>query len=397
MEFSDLILEQKIQSLQANVKQWAISREMWDDCGFKTPREAFDDEPNEGTACVTVLWCEGPMWNMLNGYNYSDELDEFQTFIDTQEFYWDHVGGVSYGFFTKDDDLNERYLEYFEWQWICGLIRPNYTSLYQEIFDYFHRKPDLLYQLSPRQFEILISEVFANQGYRSELGTGQSDGGVDIRLYKKDEIDEIVTLVQVKKYKPGLPVKLDAVAALSAIVNGEHASRGLFVTTSRYLPGVMDFAARKVHRLTLADSMDVSHWCESARNIIQRDKSQSFTDENLMQLLSQPNNKNLAGKIVMTTNGYNMVRNQFCLVVKDTESAALLMYLPAEKNFNDPPYNTRGNEVPALDQRILDNRTKEKVFRTKKITDQQGRVTFWGGGEIFSIWDGQAQYFDYND
>jgi hypothetical protein len=397
MKIADLILEQKIKTLQANVEQWANSRDMWRDCGFKTPQEEFDDEPNEVMACVTVFWCEGPMWNMINGYSYSDELNEFEAFIDTQEFYWEHVGGASYGFFTKEDDLNERYLEYFEWQWICDLIRPNYTSLYQEIFDYFHRKPDLLYQLTPRKFEILISEIFANQGYRSELGTGQADGGVDVRLYKKDEIDQVVTLVQVKRYKPELPVKLEAVAALKAIVDQEQANRGLFVTTSRYLPVAQQFAARETSRLKLADSADVSRWCESARNIILRDKSELFTDDNLLQLLKQPQNKDLAGTIVVTSNGYNMVRNEFCLVVKDIESTALLMRLPAERTYSDPPYNNRGSERPTLDRSILANRKKENVFRAKKSTDEQGRVSFWGGGELYHIWDGQAQYFDHND
>ncbi len=397
MEITDLILKQKISSLEASVEQWANCRDMWHDSGFKTPQEHFDDEPNEVTACVAVFWSEGPMWSMFNGYGYNDQMSAFEAFMDTQEFYWEHVGGVAYGFFPKEDDLNERYLEYFEWQWICDLIRPNYTSLYQEIYDYFHRKPDLLYQLSPRKFEILISEIFANQGYRSELGTGQNDGGVDVRLYKKDEIDQLVTLVQVKRYKPELPVKLDAVAALKAIVDDEKANRGLFVTTSSYQPVAKRFAARQTSRLTLADSADVSRWCESARNIILRDKSQLFSDDNLVHLLRQPQNGDLAGTIVVTRNGYNMIRNEFCLIVKDTEKIALLMRLPAEKTYDDPPYNTRGSERPALDRRILANRTKENVFRAKKSNDEHGRVSFWGDGELYHIWDGQTQYFDHND
>jgi restriction endonuclease Mrr len=42
-------------------------------------------------------------------------------------------------------------------------------------------------------------------------------------------------VVQVKKYNESLPIRFDAVAALSMIVEEEKANRGLFITTSRYL------------------------------------------------------------------------------------------------------------------------------------------------------------------
>lgn len=397
MDISDLILEQKIQTLQENIQHWAEGRQLWHDSGFRSAHDHFDSEPNENQACVTVLWSEGEICSMFNGFTHYDDLESFEAFMDTQEFYYEHDSGCTFGFYAKDEELNARYLQYFEWQWICELIKPNYTSLYQEIFDYFHLKPDLLYQLSPRKFEVLISEIFVNQGYRSELGKGQSDGGVDVRLYKKDEIDQIVTLVQVKKYKPELPVQLEAVAALSAIVNQENANRGLFVTTSRYLPVARRFAGRETSRLTLADSGDVSRWCENARNIILRDKSNLFTDDTLKQLLNNSGRQGLAGEVVLASVGYNMVVNDFCLVVKDTPEVALLMRLPTDKKYADEPYNSIGREHPILDQRILTNRVKEKVFRAKKSYDADGRVSFWGDGHLYHIWDRIERHFDYND
>jgi len=109
---------------------------------------------------------------------------------------------------------------------------------------------------------MLLDAVFRNQGYRTELGPGWSDGGVDLRLYRKDSIGEICTLVQVKRYSPTNPIRLEAVAALAAIVDHEKANRGLFVTTSRFLPGVQKFAEKQIRRISLANSADIARWCE---------------------------------------------------------------------------------------------------------------------------------------
>lgn len=84
---------------------------------------------------------------------------------------------------------------------------------------------------------------------------------LDLRIYQKDEIGEIVTLVQAKKYDPKRPVDLQPVAALSAIVDLENAQRGLFVTTSRFLPVAKRFAAKEARRIVLAEPNDIAAWC----------------------------------------------------------------------------------------------------------------------------------------
>jgi hypothetical protein len=152
-------------------------------------------------------------------------------------------------------------LERNEFSRICSLVVPDFDAITAELIAYFAHHPEDLHRLTPRAFEELLSAVFANQGYRSELGPGWNDGGVDIRLYQKDSIGEILTLVQAKKYSPDRPIRLEAVAALSAIVDKEKANRGLFVTTSRFLPQSSTFAAQSGFRLVLADSQDIAKWC----------------------------------------------------------------------------------------------------------------------------------------
>ncbi|MCP4268267.1 MAG: restriction endonuclease [Candidatus Brocadiaceae bacterium] len=138
---------------------------------------------------------------------------------------------------------------------------PDFEKINLELIEYFSTHPEDLYNLQPRKYEQLIESIFRNQGYRTALGPLSGDKGVDIRLWQKDTIGEIVTLVQLKRYNKNLPVRLEAVQALFGAVESERANRGLFVTTSRFLPGVHDWAKTTGSRITLASSLNVAEWC----------------------------------------------------------------------------------------------------------------------------------------
>lgn len=143
----------------------------------------------------------------------------------------------------------------------CRLIVADFEAVSSELFDYFARDPERLHRLEWRRFEELLEAIFRNQGYRTKLGPGRGDGGVDLRLIQKDSIGEIITLVQAKRYSLKNPIGLEAVAALYAVVEDERAHRGLLVTTSRYLPSARRFAQRQNRRLELADGEQVAKWC----------------------------------------------------------------------------------------------------------------------------------------
>lgn len=144
----------------------------------------------------------------------------------------------------------------------CALIVPRFDEINQELVEYFAQHPESLHsQLDWRGFELLIEAIFKNHGFRTELGSGRADGGVDLRLLQSDICGELVTLVQIKKYDPSRPIRLEAVQALCATVDDEKANRGLFVTTSRYLPSARSFAERQGTRITLHDGDDVARWC----------------------------------------------------------------------------------------------------------------------------------------
>ena len=147
----------------------------------------------------------------------------------------------------------------------CSIIITDFKEINMELISYFSKNPDALQNLEHRKFEMLLDVIFRNQGYITELGPGIGDGGVDLRLIQKDTVGEIITLVQAKRYKKN-PIRLDAVKALTATVDRQGANRGLFVTTSRYLPGVEKWASEQPTKIVLAKSINIAEWCSIITN-----------------------------------------------------------------------------------------------------------------------------------
>jgi hypothetical protein len=381
---TDNLLEQKILSLQNTIQKWAEKNHIWLDSVFRSYLEHFNDEPNEYSACVTVL-CPGSYMHQVVDGDYGKLSDQFENLIDKTEFWFERDSDCIM-FYASDEELNKEYLKYFEWQWIISLVQPEYTDLYSEVYDYFHTNPKKLYSLTPRKTEILVSEIFRNQGYRTELGPGKNDKGID------------VTLVQVKKYKDDLPIRFEAVASFSAIVEEQKANRGLFITTSRYLPQAKQFAQRQKNRIVLADSTDMAHWCKNVRTSIVRDKSEAIQNDYIINLLNGIESNNLVGKIVVAQTGYNTIRNQFAIVLKDTSYVSLLMCISSKTVKSlDPPYNFRGYEIADTSTSNLKYKDKEHIFRAQKSYHEDGSFYLWGQQTLFNVWDGEPLYFDWID
>lgn len=393
---TDAFLELKIQELQIIVINWAKQKDIWRDAAFKNYIDYYDDEPSDVLAEVCVLACDGTLLGMFDGW-YPDLLAELEELLNKTEFYYELLDRFPIFYCREENELNRAFIEYFEWKWICKLIEPEFTSLYDEVYAYFLTDRRRLYDLHFRKFEILILEIFKNQGYHTLLGPGHSDGGVDLRLFQKEGIDQITTLVQIKRYQEKTPIRLDAVAALFGHIHDQKADKGLFVTTSRYLPGVQKFAARNSATLKLAESADILQWSESVRTKIVRDKSKVLTDNFILSLLNKTNGKGLVGKFVVASIGFNMILNDFCLVLIDEPRVALLMRVPIEREYSDPPYNSRGGEIPCQNEKILGNKNRDNVFRAKKTTDSSGIIQFYGQLNAYYLWDGRPRHFDTND
>lgn len=398
-KYNDTELEEKIENLKILVKSVIEKHDLWnhDSCVFKSYAKHYDDEPSE-YPCVLLLCFDGDIYSAMNGYSDIDLIDEINQKIKCTGFYFELDDYTTGGFYLIDEEseLTKAFCDYFKWHWICDLIKPDYSALYEEIFDRFHKNPEDMYKLSPRKYEEFLEVVFLNNGYRTVLGAGSNDGGVDLKLYSNDLVSESVTLVQAKRYKAENPIELQAVQALTAVVDDQKANRGLFITTSRYLPCAEKFAARQDSRIKLASSKEVAEWCNLASHKIIRDKSSLVEFEQVKKLLQGINGKGLEGKIFHASGGYNITDNWYALVIKETKGVALLVKLTTKIHIHDGHYQ-RGTHLPDINVESL-FKNELYIFRAKKKFDDNNQLKYlWGERKLFSLWNNQPNYFDYCD
>lgn len=389
---TDSDLEAEVVVLQQAIRAWATKHELWYDCGFQTYAERVDGEPGT-TPVVTILHFDGELGRALDG-DFENLDVEFHDLLEKLGYWYERNDGVSAHIYPADESpLFQSFLDYSHWQWVCGLVKPDISDVYDDLYSHFAERPEDLHRLDPRKFEVLLSKIFQNRGFESELGPGSGDGGIDLRLLQRDPMGDILTVVQAKRYAAHRKIQLGPVQALHGAADVENAQRSLFVTTSEYLPSARSFAGRTRIPMELATSKDVRDWCRDASNGIINDKSKLVSPLAVSRLL-----QNLAPKdprIVHAHTGYSVMMNQFAIVLKETEHAALLMTVPS-RTVSDDGYGQMGFEVPDLGLACLDRLNADTVFRAKRsVRDKQ--VSYWNGHNLFQAWDGQAMHFNLCD
>lgn len=103
-------------------------------------------------------------------------------------------------------------------------------------------RPNLM-ELSPRDFESLITNLFEKMGLETRQTQPSRDGGVDCVAYDARPILGGKVVIQAKRYKH--TVGVSAVRDLFGTLQNEGASKGILVTTSGYGKSSFEFAAGK--------------------------------------------------------------------------------------------------------------------------------------------------------
>jgi restriction system protein len=100
-----------------------------------------------------------------------------------------------------------------------------------------------LMELTPFEFENLISNLFERMGLDTRQTQASRDGGVDCIAFDNRPIVGGKVVIQAKRYKN--TVGVSAVRDLFGTVQNEGASKGILVTTSGYGPASFEFAEGK--------------------------------------------------------------------------------------------------------------------------------------------------------
>ena len=117
---------------------------------------------------------------------------------------------------------------------------------------------NLVHAREPAFFERLVIDVLLAMGYGSRrrdsarrLGrTG--DGGVD-GIISQDELGLDQIYLQAKRIKPGCLVPISDVRDFAGSLDAHHASKGVFLTTSHFSQGAVNFCQQVSRRVVLVD------------------------------------------------------------------------------------------------------------------------------------------------
>ena len=122
-----------------------------------------------------------------------------------------------------------------------------------------NNSPIDLEKLTWMEFERLLCEVFAREGYKViHSGRAGADGGVDIRLSEAG----IITLVQCKHWKKW-QVDVKVVREMLGLVTHEQASRGIVVTSGTFSREAIEFA--RSNPIELIDGEELRRRISNAR------------------------------------------------------------------------------------------------------------------------------------
>ena len=111
-----------------------------------------------------------------------------------------------------------------------------------DVISTLDQRPNLM-DLSPSEFESLITNLFQKMGLETRLTQASRDGGVDCVAYDPRPIFGGKVVIQAKRYKD--TVGVSAVRDLFGTVQNEGASKGILVATSGYGPAAYEFASGK--------------------------------------------------------------------------------------------------------------------------------------------------------
>ena len=126
-----------------------------------------------------------------------------------------------------------------------------------------------VYQLTPREFEEVVEEVFKRQGFQTRLTPQTRDGGKDIITTKSILGRPVMFLIECKRYNEMNKIGVDIVRALYGVQTAERANKAIIVTSSYFTEDAQRFAEQQK---TLIDLFDIDDLIKLMENSIQNEQ-----------------------------------------------------------------------------------------------------------------------------
>lgn len=138
------------------------------------------------------------------------------------------------------------------------------SGVNEELLEMLKTWPELMRDVTPRQFEELVAELLERLGYKTELTPASKDGGFDMYAARKDGVATLLYLVECKRYVPPNKVGVEIVRQLHGTVSEKNATGGIVATTSLFTAGAKDFQRKIEYRMELHDYAGIQEWVKRA-------------------------------------------------------------------------------------------------------------------------------------
>lgn len=102
------------------------------------------------------------------------------------------------------------------------------------VLKYLSENPEAFYQLTDRDFEIVMAEIYNKLGYKVELTKKTRDGGKDIIIRKPETLGDFLYYVECKKYAAKRHIGVGLVKNLVGTVEADRVNGGILATTSYF-------------------------------------------------------------------------------------------------------------------------------------------------------------------
>ncbi|MDE6433001.1 MAG: restriction endonuclease [Lachnospiraceae bacterium] len=147
-------------------------------------------------------------------------------------------------------------------------IKKDVLQINDSLMRYIAEEPMSMHELSSREFEIIIAELFEKLGYEVELTKQTRDGGVDIYIAEKTNIGKFLFLVECKHYASNRPVGIEVIRNMYGVLgmNKRKPTGGIIATTSHFAKGVKEeiIELNLEHRISLHDFEYISELLKKA-------------------------------------------------------------------------------------------------------------------------------------
>lgn len=156
---------------------------------------------------------------------------------------------------------DEPSLEYFDTYYEVEDFRTAEKTINDIIFE-IKENPELIRNITHREFEELIAELFKEKGFQVELTKRTRDGGKDIIAISTDKFGgQLKYFIECKHYSETNKVTVDLVRQLHGVKNTKDGpNKVMLVTTSSFTTDARRFAEKEVNSswdISLFDFNDI--------------------------------------------------------------------------------------------------------------------------------------------